>query len=228
MAALTRDTAIAAILAKPDDLELRRVVGDRLIELGDPRGEFIALSFAKRDTAGEKRVETLFNKHASDWADVLAPISTRAGMRFEHGFLAELSLDKSSIGLEASMWDAALPSPYWATVEQLNIGPQVPDWWLRAFAGAPTSARVRRFVFRPKPLRGREAGPASVMLERTTAGAPLRVAVAKTSHPKLAKLLAGMPPEHLDALAADATAFVRAAIDEARSAKTRKRPTKNR
>ena len=162
--------AIAAVFAAPDDDDLRRVVGDRLIELDDPRGEFIALSFAELDGTlgrdGKKRLSVLYNKHAGTWSAAVAPIGTREGMRFERGFLAEVSLDKSTRGLNREMWDAALESPYWATVIQLNVSERAPDWWLRAFLQSPRSARLQRIAIRPK------GGQPDIVLERPRGSAP--------------------------------------------------------
>ena len=165
--------AIDAVLARPDDLELRRVIGDRLAELGDPRGEYIALQFAARagdiGAAGAARVTTLFNKHASHWAGALAPISRREGIRFELGFVTGLMLHKSSLGMVREMWDAALESPLWATVEDVQVGRAVPGWWIAAVVASPRSARVRRFAFE------RARGTAFATLTRPEPGAPLQL-----------------------------------------------------
>lgn len=86
----------------------------------------------------------LFHKNAGHWSGDVAPIGTRDGMRFEKGFISHVTLDKSTLGLKREMWDAALESPYWATVLQLDISDRVPDWWLREFLRSARSARIRR------------------------------------------------------------------------------------
>jgi hypothetical protein len=211
---------LASVFASPDDDELRRVVGDRLLELDDPRGEFIALSFSAIDgtisAAGKKRMTSLFNRNAGNWSGAVAPIGTRDGMRFEKGFLAEVSLDKSTIGLKREMWDDALESPYWATVVQLNVSERCPDWWIRDFLQSPCAARLRRLSFRP-----RRAKTPSVLLERpegSAPNAPFRLVSGKHHHPKFEKALPAMSLEQLRLLekdSADAMSAVKAAIAKA-------------
>ena len=222
---LTRSAAdaVAAVFASPHDEDLRRICGDRLQEQGDPRGELIALQFAARAGRGTKegaqREKALLHKNAGHWSGAIAPIGTRESMRFDRGFLAEIALEKSSLGLNREMWDAALESPYWATVERLIVGERVPDWWLRAWLASPHSARVRELCFRPV-----RAKVFSIVLSRPEGappGALFRLAQAKQAHPKLAKALSAMSREQIEVLRDGAPAMVRDMLDKALAAASR-------
>lgn len=199
--------ALNAVFAAPDDDSLRRICGDRLTELGDLRGEFISLQFAKLDgrldAAGKKRMAALFHKNAGHWAGDVAPIGTREGMRFEKGFISHVTLDKSTLGLKREMWDAALESPYWATVVQLDISDRVPDWWLRAFLRSPRSATIRRLGlierYKPAPC---------ILLERTEGAAtPFHLLSAQKQHKKWDKVLSALSASQLQLLLADGTSL---------------------
>lgn len=220
----TAAAALAAVFASPDDDSLRQVCGDRLSETGDPRGEYITLVFQSLEKrlppASAKRMAALYNKNAGHWSGPLAPIGTRDGMRFEKGFLAEVSLDKSSLGMTREMWDDALDSEYWATVEQLNVSERCPDWWLRAFLASPRSARLARLAFRPHGGK-----TPFILLERpagTPPGAAFRLVKATKSMTKFDKALTAFSPEQLALLADDAqrlkSSFASSAIAKARSA----------
>jgi uncharacterized protein (TIGR02996 family) len=71
---LLDEPLFAHVLANPDDVAPRLVLADRLLELGDPRGEFIQLQCAaehevdaatKRDL--EQRAERLRKRHLKEW-----------------------------------------------------------------------------------------------------------------------------------------------------------------
>lgn len=91
-----------AVYAAPDDDGPRLVLSDFLQEHGDPRGEFIALQFArlrrKPTTSAIKRERSLLKKHRADWLgtiwDVIYRVPAFGGdrsyePRFERGFLEE-------------------------------------------------------------------------------------------------------------------------------------------
>lgn len=182
--------ALAQVWEAPDDRGLREVCGDRLSELGDPRGEFIALSFAasrgKLDKASDARMKALYNKNAGHWAGALAPISTREGMRFELGFVSEISLHKSSLGLKREMWDDALLADEWATVKRVNVGDKCPDWWLRALLASPRSARLAELAFMEKYDKKPGA-----LFARGAPGTPLRLASAGRARQRKVEKLVG-------------------------------------
>lgn len=90
------DPLIAPVLAAPEDLELRLVVGDRLCERNDPRGELIQLQAAlirlgegdERIPRLESRVRELLNEHEATWiAPLTVPIES---WTFRYGFLDEV------------------------------------------------------------------------------------------------------------------------------------------
>jgi uncharacterized protein (TIGR02996 family) len=62
--ALTVEKLFAAVYADPAADEARQVLADRLVELGDPRGEVIALQMKRPDDARAKR---LIAKHRAAW-----------------------------------------------------------------------------------------------------------------------------------------------------------------
>ena len=72
----------------PDDDEVRRVYADRLLERGDPRGEFIALQLGPRSDASARREAALLKAHGHTWLGSLDCHLTRGGRRWERGFLA--------------------------------------------------------------------------------------------------------------------------------------------
>lgn len=87
---------LAAIVANPDDDELRLVYADALERRGDPRGELIQLQCrlasgtAADAPAAAARVTELLALHGSDWLAPLA-IVPNAGFDFARGFVESLS-----------------------------------------------------------------------------------------------------------------------------------------
>lgn len=82
------------ILERPDDVALRRVVADRLVEAGDPRGTFISVQCELADgpVSDERRAELerlereLLEKHGTSW---LPPVPSFNEVRFVRGFVEE-------------------------------------------------------------------------------------------------------------------------------------------
>jgi len=117
-----RDALFDDILANPEDLELRSVWADALIEQGDPRGELITLQ--SRAEAGQltpaqdKRMRSLLAKHRGAWLGELAGIvQSREGLVFERGLLGACQIQvKNLAGL-----DAAIGSPLWSTVRSVHF-----------------------------------------------------------------------------------------------------------
>lgn len=95
------------------------MLGDALLERGDPRGELIQLQLAGRGTA---RVAELLAKHGRTWLDGLQRTArgrlrtdTVIGPRvFRRGFVAR-------IGLQKLPNDAELALTAWRTVEELAL-----------------------------------------------------------------------------------------------------------
>ncbi|HEU0029159.1 MAG TPA: TIGR02996 domain-containing protein [Kofleriaceae bacterium] len=83
---------LGAVLADPDDDAPREVYADRLIELGDPRGEFITIQLALARTSDfaellerEARANTLLAAHGAHWHRDLAQVSLR--QQYRRGFV---------------------------------------------------------------------------------------------------------------------------------------------
>ena len=115
----TDEELLAAVLERPDDDDLRRVYGDALLGRGDPRGELIALEYARHegrlDEAGAKRETALLRKHRKAWLGPLADVAEE--FTFERGFVATLRY----VGRYASEIKSLTGSPAWATVRALRF-----------------------------------------------------------------------------------------------------------
>jgi uncharacterized protein (TIGR02996 family) len=202
--------ALAAVFESPDDLTARQVCADRLSELGDPRGEYVSLAFASAagplPPKSQKQMDALFHKNAGHWAGALGPIGTREGMRYEHGFVSEICLEKSSLGLTREMWDAALVADEWATVHTLHVTERPPDWWLKAFFESSRSHRLRRVVFRVRVYGPTKPKPLAILERPASAppGSPYRLTLASPKAPKLEKVLRAFDPSQLALLLEDA------------------------
>nr|HEX4316535.1 TIGR02996 domain-containing protein [Kofleriaceae bacterium] len=81
------DALYAAVYASPDDDAPRQVLADALLELGDPRGELIALQLAPRRDLERERA--LLDAHGAAWS---AAFRDAGGVTFERGFPAHLTL----------------------------------------------------------------------------------------------------------------------------------------
>ncbi len=120
---------LAAVYADPDDDSPRHVLGDYLIDHGDPRGELIQLQLARGRTGfPTSRELELLEQHAVQWLGPLAK-AVRFGeacrTRFERGFLAEADLVPNSRKLLLPI----AADPAWATVEIFthDVPPQLLD-----------------------------------------------------------------------------------------------------
>jgi hypothetical protein len=112
------EAAMRLLAAVYEDLAAdasRMVLADRLIELGDPRGEMMALQLA-RSRSGEpvtSRERELFSQHGHAWTRPLTGCLVMYG--FRRGFLATAVVDD-----RAMMQPAWFEHPLWATVEELE------------------------------------------------------------------------------------------------------------
>lgn len=115
-----------AIYANPDDMQLRAVYADQLIQRGDPRGEFIALGLAilqGRATAGSaKRAASLWRLHARDWYAPLAQVLNVKKSSCRAGFLDHM------VCKSPGDWDhyaaavaAANGAACWQTVRSITL-----------------------------------------------------------------------------------------------------------
>ncbi len=114
----TVDRLFAAVHAAPDDDAVRAVLADRLQELGDPRGELIAIQLAHasgamdRDT--RKRVRTLLKEHGAAWSGPLAQLCKR--IIFRGGFPSTIQIHPR----RTEAWSRCAGDPVLATVEELG------------------------------------------------------------------------------------------------------------
>lgn len=112
----TTDELLEAVYADPESDAPRLVYADHLQELGDPRGELIALQLvAKRTTAQNKRIAEL-QKDKKQVARWLGPLSAIAqDPVFERGFLSRCTFE-----LVTPAHRALLSHPALATIEELR------------------------------------------------------------------------------------------------------------
>lgn len=155
---------VEAVWAKPDDDSVRLVAADGLMEQNDPWGEFISLQFriaqGKATDAEKKRADGLLHKYGVRFGGPIAAISTKDGWAFEKGFLVKASADRSMV--PRRRWDEALAAPHWATVKELLLDTNTPQWFMKAILGKPPGAL-------------RLVGVQDQRLERKDAGSPWRL-----------------------------------------------------
>lgn len=98
-----------AVWDAPGDLLRRRVLADALLEVGDPRGEFIALQF-ETSARARKRAQKLLDRHRRHFLGSLAGVLITDSDVWRHGFVVEgaVRLMGEHVDLKA-----------WATVERL-------------------------------------------------------------------------------------------------------------
>jgi uncharacterized protein (TIGR02996 family) len=119
---------LAAIFAAPDDLSVRDVYADWLIEHGDPRGELIALQRARssgRSTPkSEQRERALLDEHGDRWAEPLTKLIE--GRIFEDGFVAAGRLRpitgwRPAATGRSRRLDPKTKLPHWKLVRRLDV-----------------------------------------------------------------------------------------------------------
>ncbi|MFO0551240.1 MAG: TIGR02996 domain-containing protein [Polyangiaceae bacterium] len=124
---------LAEIYARPDDLALRQVFADFLVERGDPRGEHIAIGLARRegraDAAALRKQAAIAKKHGASWIGELDRVLARDGRVFDAGFLkaATLELVAKREYRRATELPAALRSAALSTVTSLGFGREAQD-----------------------------------------------------------------------------------------------------
>lgn len=79
----------AEVVARPDELEPRIVLGDALAQLGDSRGELIGLMCMPESSPGkrDRQIASAIQHQWKQWLGDLAPIVTRTGTEFRRGML---------------------------------------------------------------------------------------------------------------------------------------------
>ena len=106
-----------AVLANPADDDARIVLGDVLLEQGDPRGELLALQMGAGDA---KRERELVKQHAAHLLGALHSILR--DYTFEKGFLSRATIKAGNARALESAIDRSVGDPLWATVEHLEGG----------------------------------------------------------------------------------------------------------
>jgi uncharacterized protein (TIGR02996 family) len=171
---------LAQIYAHPEDDDARLVYADLLQERGDPRGELIALQFARRSrpaTPAETRKErALLASGTRRWLNSLGTFLEPRLTHFERGFLQRVYIRRTPSE------PTVLEAPEWATVEEVDLdGFQwVP---VSAFSRLPSLREVRglsRNTFEellsgpPSPLRhvGYDGRPLSLAAPWSQPGLP--------------------------------------------------------
>ncbi len=80
------DELLEQIFVRPDDVGLRAVYGDALTQLGDPRGEFIALELSGARQSPQQ--VKLLKRFSQVWSGPLDAFFEKDKRRFEGGFLS--------------------------------------------------------------------------------------------------------------------------------------------
>jgi uncharacterized protein (TIGR02996 family) len=110
----------AMVYANPGDDGARQVLADVLLELGDPRGELIALQLSPVKTeATASRIAALLRAHRPAWLGDLDTVLKNVD--FERGFLASASLENNAKARPV-VWERAAHDERLATVEHLYKG----------------------------------------------------------------------------------------------------------
>jgi uncharacterized protein (TIGR02996 family) len=128
---VTEAELLAAVYDAPDADEPRRVYADWLQERGHPRGELIALQFARHDGTASlqslARERELLRQHIVEWSGPLWSAATaKRNIAFERGFAERLVLAQPRLL-------PPLPGhPCWATLRTL-VAPNPPHWLRLAF-----------------------------------------------------------------------------------------------
>ena len=112
------DDEVAALLelvyATPDEDGPRHVLADFLQELGDPRGEFIALDLSG---AGSEARAALLEQHRADWLGALRAVAALDSADFSRGFPTALRVCFVSADAVRRCGDDAA----WSTVESIEF-----------------------------------------------------------------------------------------------------------
>ncbi len=112
---------LAAVYANPGDDALRQIYADRLVERGEPHGEFITLQFQRASESispeGLRREHRLLKKHRTDWLGPLAPFVVKSTVEFAKGFPSVVSCNVKRIYQARQAFDFA----EWATVKEIQF-----------------------------------------------------------------------------------------------------------
>lgn len=110
-----------AVYERPDDDGVREVYADALLEVGDPRGEFMTLQFKRArgeplTPAEEKQEAALQKKHVKAWLGPLYDVLYTTHLEFRRGFLYAAQIRPVGKAIPA-----ARNHPAWSTLRELNM-----------------------------------------------------------------------------------------------------------
>ncbi len=112
-----QDKLLGEVLEAPDDQGARQVYCDWLLEIGDPRGEFMAIQLKEAPLKKEQvEARRMFKRYAAVWLGPLEPVVQRHTAVFKNGFLSECKVKFESQKQRASL----IGHPMWATVEAIE------------------------------------------------------------------------------------------------------------
>jgi uncharacterized protein (TIGR02996 family) len=112
------DALFEAVLAAPADDQARAVWADALQEVGDPRGELIALQLAgATNEKAAKSAQKLIAKHWRTWVGALAPAIIATSVEFERGLLDACVTDVRRKSVATAIFD----HPHWASVRRITF-----------------------------------------------------------------------------------------------------------
>lgn len=145
------DALWADVFAAPDEDEPRHVLADALMELGDPRGELIAIQL--REAKGEAteaasaRAAALVKEHGKDWLGNVRPIVYRG--EFVRGMLGRIELAGA---WSSSKWDQLAQDPVWQLVEEVEIGYANAEVFAKLLRTPALRANLRSVTIDSKPV----------------------------------------------------------------------------
>lgn len=156
------DALLARVWQAPDDLELRAVIGDALQELGDPRGELIALQLSGKALSAAK-IQRLLDEHGERFAGPLARVCPihHQQTTFSAGFLEACRV--GSFYVTKQEWDEAAIAPQWATIVRVEFCGDTKRKWFKQWWAEANLTSLREITM------------CGVILARSSADAPWRL-----------------------------------------------------
>jgi len=135
------DALLAAVLADPTDDAPRAVYADRLIELGDPRGDFITVQLALAKTKPGKKPDelagesaALLEEHAAKWSRDVAQLTLK--QFYARGFIYRVEMRARAFVTDGARLFELAP------IESVKLR-NVDSSTLRKLATTPALAKVR-------------------------------------------------------------------------------------
>jgi uncharacterized protein (TIGR02996 family) len=107
---------LQAIYDEPENIALRLVYADALLEAGDPRGEFITLQCNRGGGPVTTRERELLKLHGRAWLGDIEPVVLKSGLEFRNGFVAQTRVQMKKV-----VHQACFSSALWFTVEDLEL-----------------------------------------------------------------------------------------------------------